>query len=67
MKTVTDRCLSRLDDHGWIDMKFDPVDGTERDASQENYRKDRVYGWIQAGLGISDGSYPLDWRTHRAA
>lgn len=36
---------------GWIDMKFDPVDGKERDAALEFYRKDRVYGWIQ-GRGL---------------
>ncbi len=45
---------------GWIDMKFDPVDGRERDGSRDFYRKDRVYGWIQ-GRGLESLTAHLRW------
>ncbi|MDX9827057.1 MAG: AGE family epimerase/isomerase, partial [Spirochaetia bacterium] len=32
---------------GWVDMKFDPRDGRERDQAIDFYRRDRIYGWIQ--------------------
>jgi len=45
---------------GWIDMKFDPVDGRDRDGSRDFYRKDRVYGWIQ-GRGLESLTAHLRW------
>lgn len=45
---------------GWIDMKFDPVDGKDRDDSEGFYRKDRIYGWIQ-GRGLESLIAHLRW------
>ena len=45
---------------GWIDMKFDPADGKERDPSRDCYRKDRVYAWIQ-GRALESLTAHLRW------
>lgn len=60
MRIATDRFLSSTNESGWVDMKFDPVNGKERDSSQEIYRKDRVYGWIQ-GRGLESMTAHIQW------
>jgi hypothetical protein len=60
MRLVTDRYAERSATSGWIDMKFDPADGRERDASLEYYRNDRVYGWIQ-GRGLESLTAHIRW------
>ncbi|HWP68195.1 MAG TPA: hypothetical protein VN437_02760, partial [Rectinemataceae bacterium] len=60
MEMVVGRYWDNKDSPGWIDMKFDPADGKERDASREFYRKDRVYGWIQ-GRGLESLTGHLRW------
>ena len=45
LATCLDRFERLYDELGWVDMKFDPVLGTER--SGDFYLRDRVYGWIQ--------------------
>jgi hypothetical protein len=46
LKIMADRFLRFEDELGWIDMKFDPVDGRDR-INDAHYRRDRVYSWIQ--------------------
>ncbi len=54
------RYLANRDSPGWIDMKFDPVDGKERDPSRDCYRRDRVYAWIQ-GRALESLTAHLRW------
>ena len=54
------RCAEGVGAPGWLDMKFDPVDGEERDASLPFYRKDRIYGWIQ-GRALESFAAHLRW------
>ncbi len=49
---------------GWVDMKFDPRTGEERDSASQLYRKDRIYGWIQ-GRALESLAAHLGWiRDH---
>ncbi|PKL07025.1 MAG: hypothetical protein CVV53_01350, partial [Spirochaetae bacterium HGW-Spirochaetae-9] len=61
MRMVVDRFAVFPGLGRWIDMKFDPADGAEREGSGEMYRRDRVYGWIQ-GRGLEALSAFLRWR-----
>lgn len=54
------RCAEGAGATGWIDMKFDPVDGSERDSALPFYRKDRIYGWIQ-GRALESFTAHLRW------
>jgi hypothetical protein len=54
------RCAEGVGAPGWLDMKFDPVNGEERDASMQFYRKDRIYGWIQ-GRALESFAAHLRW------
>ena len=45
---------------GWIDMKFNPIDGSERDPVNDFYRKDRIYSWIQ-GRGLESLTAHIQW------
>jgi mannose/cellobiose epimerase-like protein (N-acyl-D-glucosamine 2-epimerase family) len=47
---------------GWVDMKFDSINGQERHQAIEFYRKDRVYGWFQ-GRTLESLAAHLDWIT----
>ncbi len=58
--TAARRCAEGPGAPGWIDMKFDPADGRERDAFLSFYRKDRVYGWIQ-GRALESFAAHLCW------
>jgi len=60
MNETTRRYWANTYSPGWIDMKFDPADGKERDTSEEFYRKDRVNGWIQ-GRGLESLTTHLRW------
>jgi len=60
IEAAVDRFKRTKSTSGWMDMKFDPVNGEERDASLEYYRKDRVYGWIQ-GRGLESLTGHLRW------
>ena len=45
---------------GWVDMKFDPRDGQERDQAIEFYRNNRIYGWIQ-GRALESLAAHIGW------
>ena len=69
ISTAARRCAEGVGAPGWIDMKFDPADGGERDTASPFYRKDRIYGWIQ-GRTLESFAAHLRWaegaRGHRA-
>ena len=56
MKTVTNRAGTA---GCWIDMKIDPIDGSERTLSSW-YERDNIYGWIQ-GRGLETFAAYLKW------
>jgi len=60
MRMTVERYRRNIAAPGWIDMKFDPLDGKDRDTSLDFYRKDRVYGWIQ-GRGLESLTAHLRW------
>jgi hypothetical protein len=60
ISTAAERCVEGVGAPGWLDMKFDPVSGEERDASLPFYRKDRIYGWIQ-GRALESFAAHLRW------
>lgn len=68
LRTVLDRFEKFSGELGWVDMKFDPADGSPRDAgrnaSAEFYRRDRVYGWIQ-GRALESMAAHLRWMADR--
>ncbi|MCE1197280.1 hypothetical protein LWX53_12395, partial [bacterium] len=68
ISTAARRCAEGIGAPGWIDMKFDPADGGERDSASPFYRKDRIYGWIQ-GRALESFAAHLRWaeglRDHR--
>lgn len=68
LRTVLDRFEKFSGELGWVDMKFDPADGSPRDAvsgaSAEFYRRDRVYGWIQ-GRALESMAAHLRWMAGR--
>lgn len=60
MRTMADRFGAFPSLGDWIDMKFDPADGAEREGAGAIYQREKVYGWIQ-GRGLEAISAFLRW------